>query len=169
MKNSGEIIAIDIFFFFFRKIEENFKRLVITNIKTHHSDARIVQLELADRVLVDAPCSGLGTLSKKPDIKWKQNLAQIEKLSLLQYEILVNASRHVKLNGILVYSTCSIEPEENFRIINKFLSIYNNFELERAEQFVDPETVSDNCCVETLPQVHYSIDGSFAARMKRVL
>ena len=168
IKNSGEIIAVDIVEMKLRTIEENFKRLGITNIKVHNFDARTIQLEPADRVLVDAPCSGLGTLSKKPDIKWKQNIAQIEKLSQLQYEILVNASRHVKLNGVLVYSTCSTEPEENFRIISKFLSIYSNFELERAEEFVDPEIVSEKGVIETLPQVHY-IDGSFAARMKRVL
>lgn len=168
MKNSGEIIAVDVLDIKLRTIEENFKRSQITNIKTYNSDARIAQLEPADRVLVDAPCSGLGTLSKKPDIKWRQNPAQIEKLSQLQYEILINASRHVKLDGVLVYSTCSMEPEENSRVINKFLSIYNNFELERAEQFVDPETVSEKGFIETLPQRHY-IDGSFAARVRRVL
>ncbi len=150
-----------------KTLEENYKRLGITIIKPFPYDARTISIDPADRVLVDAPCSGLGTLSKKPDIKWKQDPHQLEKLNHLQYEILVNASKHVKQNGILVYSTCTIEPEENEYIIEKFLSSYTNFILENASDFVPQSLVSEKGFVQTFPHIH-NIDGSFAARMRRI-
>ncbi len=168
MKNTGEIIAVDIFEMRLRTIEENFQRLGLTNIKTLAYDARTLSIDPADRVLVDAPCSGSGTLSKKPDIKWKQDPLQIENMNRLQYEILLNASRMVKPNGILVYSTCSIEPEENSVIVEKFLESNTNFVLENADAFVDPSVVSDKGYIETYPHIH-NTDGSFAARMKRII
>jgi 16S rRNA (cytosine967-C5)-methyltransferase len=167
MKNTGEIIAVDIFEMRLKIVEDNFKRLGITNIKTLAYDARTLAIEPADRVLVDAPCSGFGTLSKKPDIKWKQDPMQLEKLNQLQYEILVNAARHVKLNGVLVYGTCTIEPEENSMVIEKFLQANTNFILERADNFVPPEVVSEKGFIETYPHIH-KIDGSFSARLKRI-
>lgn len=167
MKNTGEIIAVDIFEMRLKTVEENFRRLGISNIKTLAYDARTLSIEPADRVLVDAPCSGFGTLSKKPDIKWKQDIVQLEKLNQLQYEILVNASRHVKPNGILVYSTCTIEPEENSMMIEKFLNANSNFAIERADNFVAPELVSEKGFIETYPHIH-NIDGSFAARLRRM-
>jgi len=167
MKNTGEIIAVDIFDMRLKTVEENFKRLGITNIKTLSFDARTLAIEPGDRVLVDAPCSGFGTLSKKPDIKWKQDPAQLEKLGQLQYEIIVNASRHVKPDGVLVYSTCTIEPEENSEIVEKFLASHTNFVLESADKFVLPDVVSEKGYIETYPHIHH-IDGSFSARLKRI-
>ena len=167
MKNTGEIIAVDVFEMRLKIVEENFRRLGLTNIKTLAYDARTLAIEPADRVLVDAPCSGFGTLSKKPDIKWKQDPVQLEKLNQLQYEILVNASHHVKPNGVLVYSTCTIEPEENSAVVEKFLSANTNFVLERADKFVSPQVVSEKGYIETYPHIHHT-DGSFAARLKRV-
>jgi len=166
MKNKGEIIAIDVYDKRLKILEENSNRLGISIIKPIAYDARTVTLDMADRVLVDAPCSGFGTLSKKPDIKWKQNIQQIEKLNQLQYEILCNASRHVKMGGVLVYSTCTIEPEENENIINKFLESHTNFEIENASNFVSSFVVNEQGFIQTLPHIH-KIDGSFAARLRR--
>jgi 16S rRNA (cytosine967-C5)-methyltransferase len=167
MKNKGEIIAIDVYDKRLKILDENSKRLGISIIKSIAYDARTVSLDIADRVLVDAPCSGFGTLSKKPDIKWKQNWQQIEKLNQLQYEILCNASRHVKTGGVLVYSTCTIEPEENENIISKFLQSHTNFEIENANNFISSTVVNEQGFIQTLPHIH-NVDGSFAARLKRM-
>jgi 16S rRNA (cytosine967-C5)-methyltransferase len=167
MESTGELIAVDIFEMRLRVLEENCKRLGINNVTTILHDARTIKLEPANRILIDAPCSGLGTLSKKPDIKWKQALDHIYKLNQVQLEILTNASKLVILGGILVYSTCTIENEENYNIVQKFLTANNNFILENASQFVPVEVTDENGCVQTFPHKH-SIDGSFAARLKRI-
>jgi 16S rRNA (cytosine967-C5)-methyltransferase len=167
MDNTGEIIAVDIFEMRLKTLEENCKRLGITNVKTVLHDARNIKIEPANRILIDVPCSGLGTLSKKPDIKWKQSFDHIMKLNQVQFEILTNASKLLLPGGVLVYSTCTIEPEENYNIIQKFLASHDDFVLENAAEFVPKELVDPNGCVQTYPHVH-KIDGSFAARLKRL-
>jgi 16S rRNA (cytosine967-C5)-methyltransferase len=167
MQNTGEIIAVDVFEMRLKLLQENCDRLGISNVKTMLQDARIINLEPADRILIDAPCSGHGTLSKKPDIKWKHDIDHIYKLNTLQYEILANAANMVKPGGVLVYSTCTIEVEENYSIVEKFLKSHPNFTIENAAQYVPSEVVNENGCVETLPFKH-GTDGAFAARLKRI-
>ena len=79
-------------------------------------------MKTADAVLIDAPCSGFGTLRRHPDIRWNKTLEQVRALSEMQYSLLKNAARHIKLGGILVYSTCSIEPMENEEVVQRFLT-----------------------------------------------
>jgi 16S rRNA (cytosine967-C5)-methyltransferase len=118
----------------------------------------------ADRVLLDAPCTGLGTLAKKPDIKWKRDSSDIRKLAGMQQSLLHNAARLVKPGGVLVYSTCTTEPEENQEMVAWFLREHPDFRLESAEKFVHRDVVSPAGFVETFPHKH-SMDGSFAARL----
>ena len=122
---------------------------------------------LFDRVLADVPCSGSGTLSKKPDIKWKKDLLDIRSMNDMQFTFLQKASTFVKVNGILVYSTCSIEPEENFEIVKKFLNEHSNFKLINAGDIFSAELVDENGCIQTLPHVH-RMDGAFAAKLIRI-
>ncbi|MEJ2614650.1 MAG: hypothetical protein P8Z35_06815 [Ignavibacteriaceae bacterium] len=119
-----------------------------------------------DRVLADVPCSGTGTISKKPDIKWKKDLLDIRSMNDLQYNYLEKASTLVKVNGILVYSTCSIEPEENFEIVKKFLDKHDNFKLVNASENFSSELVDENGCIQTFPHIHH-MDGAFAAKLIR--
>jgi 16S rRNA (cytosine967-C5)-methyltransferase len=121
--------------------------------------------ELADIVFVDAPCSGTGTLAKKPDIRWKLDTDSFPALTKLQRDILRNATELVKVGGILVYSTCTIEPEENMGTAQWFLEHFPHFELERAEEFL-PESVCADGFMQTFPHVHKT-DGAFAARFVR--
>ena len=140
----------------------------ISCVKTIVADAiEYTSENLFDRVLVDAPCSGLGTLSKKPDIKWKKELVDIRKVSELQFNILTQASKNVKVDGILVYSTCTIEPEENYDVVKRFLDDNSNFVLEDASKFVPKAVVDSNGCVQTFPHKH-KMDGAFAARLRRI-
>jgi len=119
-----------------------------------------------DRVLVDAPCSGTGTLSKKPDIKWKKDLFDIRNLNVVQLKLLNKAASLVKVGGVIVYSTCSIEPEENFEIVKKFIDENPNFRFENAKEKFPEELVDENGCIQTLPHIHKT-DGAFAARLVR--
>lgn len=167
MKNTGEIVAIDKFESRLKILEKNLTRLKVTNVVTKITDAADFEDEEGfDRVLIDAPCSGLGTLTKKPDLKWKRDLGDIRKIVNIQYELLKKGASLVKQNGFIVYSTCTIEPEENFELIKKFLSENPNFALVDAGELLPKAVVDENGCVATLPHVH-GIDGAFAAKLVR--
>ncbi len=168
MKNEGEIIALDRFESRLKILEKNLLRLKVTNVKTISIDAMEYCDEIGfDRILIDAPCSGLGTLTKKPDLKWKKDLGDIRKIVNIQYNLLKKGSSLLKPGGILVYSTCTIEPEENIEIINKFLVENPNFKLVDASEMFPKELIDENGCIQTYSHVH-GIDGSFAAKLIRV-
>lgn len=168
LKNTGEIIALDRFESRLKILEKNLARLKVTNVKTFAVDAlEYEDDELFDRVLIDAPCSGLGTLTKKPDLKWKKDLGDIRKIVNMQYELLKKGASLLKTGGILVYSTCTIEPEENKEIIFKFLSEHPGFKLIDAKSLVSDNLVDNDGCVQTFPHVH-GVDGSFASRIQKL-
>jgi 16S rRNA (cytosine967-C5)-methyltransferase len=167
MQDHGEIVALDRYESRLHVLSKNIKRLGLKSIRPLVMNAMEYNRTDFDRILVDAPCSGTGTLSKKPDIKWKVNLLDIKKLSELQYSLLSKASTLLKKDGVLVYSTCSIEPEENFEVVKKFLESNPNFKLLRAEESVSKELVDENGCISTLPHIH-QLDGAFAAKLIRI-
>ncbi|MDZ4745880.1 MAG: 16S rRNA (cytosine(967)-C(5))-methyltransferase RsmB [bacterium] len=167
MQNTGRIVALEMYESKLRFIEDNARRSGVTIIEPLHGDARQFAPEvLADLVMVDAPCTGLGTLSKKPDIKWRRALEDVRHMAITQRQILDHAATVVKPGGTLVYSTCTIEPEENEYVVQAFLADNPNFELEPAERFLPTEVVSDGF-MRTFPHVHKS-DGAFAARLRRL-
>jgi len=168
MKNEGKIVALDRFDSRLKILQKNLSRLKVTNVETIAVDAlEYDDSELFDRVLVDAPCSGLGTLTKKPDLKWKKDLGDIRKIVNMQYELLKKGAAHVRINGMLVYSTCTIEREENGEIVNKFLSEFPKFKLVNASSIFSGNIIDENGCVQTLPHIH-NVDGSFAAKIQRI-
>ena len=138
------------------------------NIKIRQDDVRELNLKLADGVLLDAPCTGTGVLSKRADLRWKRTEEELENSIKLQEELLDEAANHVTRGGRLVYSTCSIEPEENWEQIQKFLDKYDNYELEPLDEFLPEEVlVEGGLAYQTLPHKH-GCDGHFGVRMKRV-
>ncbi len=174
MHDEGCIFSVDKYESRLKLFEKNIKRLGFKSIKTFTADA----LDLTpdhpnfrpasyDRVLADVPCSGTGTLSKKPDIKWKKDMLDIRRMNQLQFNLLVKASSLVKKDGAIVYSTCSIEPEENIEIVKKFLNENPHFILKNAAEEFPGEIVDENGCIQTLPHVH-QMDGAFAAKLIRV-
>ncbi|MFH1623695.1 MAG: methyltransferase domain-containing protein, partial [Pseudomonadota bacterium] len=119
MKNSGEIYALDISASKLALLEENCERLGVTNVKALNQDASL-PLEFEEkfhRILVDAPCSGMGVLRRNPDSKWKKREEHITRLKRLQSSILDNLAGYLKEEGIMVYSTCTITSEENQEVI----------------------------------------------------
>ncbi len=166
MKNEGEIIAIDKYETKLSFVKAACDRLGLRNVKLMAIDASTLESEQADKVLLDAPCSGLGVLTKKPDIKWKRDITDVIKLAKMQTDLIENAARLVKPGGVLVYSTCTTEPEENQELVRQFLGRHPEFAIENASQFVTQALVNDEGFVETLPQRH-NMDGSFAVRFKK--
>ena len=168
MQNKGEITAVDTSFERLKKINENCERLGITAIKAITGDAAKLQFDKKfDRVLVDAPCSNTGVLAARADARWQKKPEDIKSLSELQMNILKNAAKQLKPGGILVYSTCSIEPEENIFLINRFLEenkdlIPENF--KQGHAFGDKEFPG----MLQILQSKYNIDGFFIAKLKKM-
>ncbi len=166
MNNEGEIISVDRFDTRLKILTSNLERLGITIVKPIAKDALEFDDGMFDAAIIDAPCSGFGTLAKKPDIKWKKELLDIRQLSELQLKLLLHAATLINYGGVLVYSVCTIEPEETTGVIHKFLAETPDFYLESCADYVHSELLDKHGCVQTYPNVH-KIDGAFAARLRR--
>jgi 16S rRNA (cytosine967-C5)-methyltransferase len=167
MKDRGEVVAIDKYESRLRLVEQNLKRLGINSVKTIAMDALEYEGKLFDRVLADVPCTGTGTLSKKPDIKWKKDIFDLRKMNELQYKLICKAAEMVKPGGAFVYSTCSIEPEENWDIVKKFLDNHSDYILDKVDDKFSKDLIDENGCIQTFPHIH-QMDGAFAARVLRL-
>lgn len=166
MRDEGEVIALDKFESRLSYLKKNQNRLGYKSIKPIAADALEYTEGEFDYVIADVPCSGTGTLSKKPDIKWKRDLLDIRKLTSIQYQLIKKAASLTKKDGVLVYSTCSIETEENFEIVKRLLEENPNFILEPAAD-INPDVIDENGCIQTYPHKHL-MDGAFAAKLRRV-
>ena len=170
--NKCKIIAIDKYLSRSDTMKKTFDRLEMSNVLAFHEDISNPRTDLmktkivgkVDKVLVDAPCSGLGVLSKKPDIKWKREPKDIYELQNLQLELLEKASEYVKPNGVLVYSTCTIEKDENIDVVKKFLQSHSEYCLDDAKKYLPSEVVGKEGCMELFPHLH-NTDGAFGARL----
>jgi len=160
------IVALDNVWERLKLIRENKNRLRLKNIHFVLGDAKTFSAREISKLLLDVPCSGSGVLAKRTDLRWQRTLTDLHQLQHLQRQLIRNAATLLPKNGVLVYSTCTIEPEENEEIIESFLAEFPNFELEDPRQFVAEKFVKANKYIQTLPHVH-GIDGSFAARLIR--
>lgn len=132
LNKTSNLISCDISDKKVNLLDENFKRLGLENYKILKNDALIYNKNFEnsfEMVIVDAPCSGLGLIRRKPEIKWNRSLEDIKVLSNIQYEILTNASKYVRIKGMIVYSTCTLTKEENEYVIERFLKDNKNFEV----------------------------------------
>lgn len=152
MNNQGKILAFDIYQHKLDLIEKNAKRLNIKNIKTKCQNSSKIDRKYIDsfqKVLCDVPCSGLGVIRRKPEIKLKDK-PDLESLYEIQSSILENGAKYLKVGGVLVYSTCTINKEENENQIQKFLKTNGNFELEWSKQFLPDEDETDGFYIAKL-------------------
>lgn len=172
MQNKGQVIARDIHEHKIKLIEEAALRLGIDIIKAEVFDAQEEDEELAgkaDGVLVDAPCTGLGIVRRKPDIKWTRNIKDSDELVKIQKRILYTSSRYVKPGGVLVYSTCTIESKENEELVRWFLSENKEFEREDISNLL-PEALRKDTAKEGYVQFYPNtdgIDGFFISKMRK--
>lgn len=165
LNNKGRIIAADLHEKRVKLISKAAERLDIDIIETMQNDAKIYnsQIPLADKILCDVPCSGLGVIRSKPEIKYTE-LKKIKKLPDIQYEILSTASQYLKKNGELVYSTCTINKAENDAIIDRFLNEHKNFEPVEIMQ----EYKIYNGYKATIFPEHFGCEGFFISKIRKV-
>ncbi len=170
MNNKGLIISRDKFEHKIKLVEDNANRLGIDIIKTEVYDALEVDENLitkADYVLVDAPCSGLGLIRRKPEIKWNKTSDDIDELSKLQEDILDVAKGYLKKGGILIYSTCTILNQENIQVVENFLRKNKDFrsmELEDSNLSNKEINSLKKGYIQLYPNKH-NTDGFFIAKM----
>ncbi len=167
MNNKGSILAVDISAERISMIAENVTNYGADTVKVQRADITEERFKLVDAVLLDAPCTGTGVLSKRADLRWRRSEKDLEEFTVQQDELLDAAANMVKRGGRLVYSTCSIEPEENMDRINKFLEMYDNFELEDLDDYLPEEVLADDGkSYQTLPHIH-KCDGHFGVLLQR--
>ena len=165
MQNEGKILAFDIHENKLSLVKSGAERLGISIIETATHDARefIPKLEgKADRIICDVPCSGFGVIGKKPEIRYKDP-KESERLPSIQLDILENVSKYLKVGGTLVYSTCTILPEENENNVIKFLENHKNFKLV---PFCVGSLTAESGMITLLPHIH-NTDGFFIAKLMR--
>ena len=167
MQDTGKILAIDKVKSRLKKLQQNIDRLQLNSIEIKAVDVRECDdyNQIADQVLLDAPCSGLGTLHRRADARWRQTPENIQDLSKLQSELLEKVAKWVKPGGYLVYATCTLYPLENEGVIQSFLERYSNWKIELPpEQFSawrQPEG-----WIKVWPQRH-NMDGFFMVKLSQ--
>lgn len=173
MKDSGQIIACDIYSHKLDLIKDNCQRLGIQSIQVEVADARELNQKYqgwADYILVDAPCSGLGVLRRRPDARWRKDPSQIPGIVRLQKDILKSAAECLRPGGVLVYSTCTITREENLGVVEEFLKEHPEFSMGDLRQFLpaglDREDTAEHGYLQLLPHIH-GMDGFFIARLRK--
>ncbi len=165
----GSVIACDTSLHRLHRVEENRRRMGLGQVRLVGMDGRSPGVDFAaDRVLVDAPCSGLGTIARRPDLRWRRKAEDIDRLRDEQLALLEGGAGLVKRGGVLVYSTCTIEPEENEEVVAAFCGRHPGFRQEEPGDWPrDLAGVLDGAGrIATLPSTH-GIDGSFAVRLRR--
>ncbi|MEA5592895.1 16S rRNA (cytosine(967)-C(5))-methyltransferase [Rivularia sp. UHCC 0363] len=168
MGDEGEIWACDRTASRLRKLQQNTQRLNLKSIQICTGDSRnLAQFQNADRVLLDVPCSGLGTLHRHADARWRQTPQSVGELSILQEELLLHTSTFVKDNGCLVYSTCTLHPAENEGVIKSFLKSSPNWKIEPpATNSPIREYSTDEGWIKVLPHKH-NMDGFFMVCLRK--
>lgn len=172
MDNRGEIIARDVHKHKLKLVQESCSRLGIEIVNTELYNAMELDkasVEKFDSVLLDAPCSGLGVMRRKPDLRWKKEPDNFKELSSLQREMLELASKYVKAGGVLIYSTCTINKTENIDVVKDFLAVNQNFQLESIIGKIPDILVGEGASkgyLELFPNTH-NTDGFFIARMRK--
>ncbi|HEX3988402.1 MAG TPA: 16S rRNA (cytosine(967)-C(5))-methyltransferase RsmB, partial [Verrucomicrobiae bacterium] len=149
MRNSGRIVACDAQPGRLHLVQENCARLGVTCVETANAPDAAMQF---DRILVDAPCSNTGVLRRRVDLRWRLQAAEIVRLRKAQLALLAQAAPRLKAGGVLVYSTCSMEPEENQEVAKEFLDAHPQFKMEAERQLLP---FTDN------------VDGAYVARFKK--
>jgi 16S rRNA (cytosine967-C5)-methyltransferase len=148
------------------RLRDNLRRLDVRNVELVAGDARESPIGSADAILIDAPCTGTGTFRRHPDARWRLKVSDLAVSSSMQRTILREAAPLVRPGGLLIYSTCSLETEENDVQVEQFLREHEDFVLEPPGAGTVPQAVLDAGRLRVLPQRH-GVDGAFAARMRR--
>ena len=167
---SGKVTALDLYDHKLDLIQENVQRLgVADRVQTQKLDARKVheffEKDSFDKILVDAPCSGIGLLRRKPDIKYNKEMADFASLQQIQLEILGSVCQTLRKGGIITYSTCTIVSEENFHVVEAFLESHPEFEQVKLEH--ECKDILKDGCILITPEL-YGSDGFFISQFRKI-
>ncbi len=165
-RTAGMVLAADKSSQRLTRLLDNRARLEAHNLFVAVGDARMPVVRNADAVLIDVPCTGTGTFRRHPDARWRLKVSDVSVMASLQATILSAAAKVVKPGGLLIYSTCSLEPEENDSQVEAFLGKNPEWRLEPPPAGCVPAETIDRGYLRVLPQSHGS-DGAFAARLRR--
>ena len=149
-----------------RRLAENVRRVDAQNVFVFAADLRDAAIRPVDAVLIDVPCTGTGTFRRHPDARWRLKISDLAVMAAAQRALARSAARLVKPGGLMVYSTCSLEPEENDAQVDAFLAEHSDWVLEPPPEGAVPEQVLDAGLLRVLPQRH-GVDGAFAARLRK--
>ncbi len=166
MENKGKILAFELYEHRAELTEKNLERLSVTNAEVFALDATVYNekyVNTADKILCDVPCSGWGVIGGKPDIKWHNE--DLNELIEIQKKILFNASKYVKRGGTIVYSTCTINKDENEKLVNEFLAENESFELSSFSVVSDSGEIKSDGILQILPDE--TKIGFFIAKLHR--
>jgi 16S rRNA (cytosine967-C5)-methyltransferase len=163
---AGTVFAGDLSRGRLQRVRENVRRLDVPNVIPFVGDAMQPPMRDMDAVLVDVPCTGTGTFRRHPDARWRLKASDLAVLPATQRAIIRAAATAVRPGGLLVFSTCSLELEENDEQVHRFLAEHPGWVVEPPPEGVVPESTLDGGCLRVLPQVH-GTDGAFAARFRR--
>lgn len=169
MNGSGRIVAADVHKRRLNLVRKSAEQLNMTNVQFEVVDATQPPTpweNAFDKVLLDAPCSGLGVLSKRADLRWNKSETDLKELIALQRALLDSASTCVRPGGVLIYSTCSIDRQENMDQVESFLKRNTEFKLDPIPEAIPTSFVNQDGCFESLP-FNTAVDGAFAARLRR--
>jgi 16S rRNA (cytosine967-C5)-methyltransferase len=167
MKGNGTLLALDRQIARLKTLKDNLKRMHYSTYQIVTADSTKIPSRLTfDKILIDAPCSGFGVLSKRVDLKWKRTEQDIMNMKNLQLHLLETAASVLKSEGSIVYCTCTIEPEENEKNVLQFSKKHSEFELQKLRERVPDKYIHDQYFVQTFPHKH-RMDGSFAALLKK--
>jgi 16S rRNA (cytosine967-C5)-methyltransferase len=176
MRSTGRIYAFDVDDRRLKKLKPRLARSGLSNVYSaliqHENDTAVKRLHgKIDKLLLDVPCSGVGTLRRNPDLKWRQNLEKIGELNQKQRNILQQSSKMLKVGGQLLYATCSLLKQENEDIVQEFLANNANFKLLSVNEVLTKQGINiDGLNDEYLrlyPHIH-NTDGFFAALIERI-
>ena len=167
---SGKVVALDLYDHKLDLIQENAQRLgVADRVQTQKLDARKVheffEKDSFDKILVDAPCSGIGLLRRKPDIKYNKETTDFASLQQIQLEILGSVCQTLRKGGIITYSTCTIVSEENFHVVEAFLESHPEFEQVKLEH--ECKDILKDGCILITPEL-YGSDGFFISQFRKI-
>jgi 16S rRNA (cytosine967-C5)-methyltransferase len=165
-RSAANVFASDVSFTRLQRVMENANRLEIDSLHGYVADARFPAIKPVDLVLVDAPCTGTGTFRRHPDARWRLKVSDIAVMASSQRAMLRSAATVVRPGGLLVYSTCSLEPEENDEQVGRFLVEHPDFRLDPPPEGAVPSSVLDGGLLRVVPHRH-GTDGAFAARLRR--
>ncbi len=167
MGDEGEVWAMERDANRAASLEAAVARHALHGVHVVHGDGRTYTFPMPfDRVLVDAPCSGLGVLGRRADARWRKTPDVLREMPPIQLDLLVAGGRRARPGGVVVYSVCSFEPEETTEIVERFLRQNPQFVLESARGVLPDAVVADDGCMHVLPHIH-GCDGAFAARFRR--